>query len=656
MTSVDSLAVARTVVHSLIDGGMREVVICPGSRSAPLVYALAAAERAGDLRLHVRIDERSAAFLAHGLSLVSGRPVGVVTTSGTAVGNLLPGLMEAFHAGTRVVALTADRPEQTVGTGANQTTVQQGLFVHHVRYAASLPAAGPDAGLDAQDGAALLEQARATVQAALLAADGFRAVDRAGEVAVHPAPAGPVHLNLHFAEPLVPDAPEAARIGALAATTGEQLPRTGPGEALDAHPPTGALPDLSAYQAAARKAAPVQVWRPAGTDLSGFPELHVAERRPQRTVVFAGHGAGPVAAAFAMSLGLPLLAEPSSNARFTVNAIAAYPLLLGPAGGAPEGTGGDRRSGHPLAGGIEKVVLFGRPTLSRPVAALLRRPDVETALFVPEPAPWFDPGRRREREVGSLQELADFAGQGEPGWLRSWQAASMRAQAAVDDVLLQAQPRLGLTPQQTAQICAAVVHGPLVLGSSSVIRDVDLTWRPPTAPYNEVYANRGLAGIDGTVSTAVGIALASQRRTVALLGDLTALHDAGGLGIGQGEDEPELDLVVVNDAGGAIFAGLEHGQVARTPGMGEVVERFFGTPHRTDFAALAAAHGVRHVPAATTADLIHALSNPTGGRRLIEVRCDRADRPGVAAALAEAVLATFPHDDGAAACATEVTA
>ena len=148
MSSVDSTTLARTVAAALIEGGMREAVICPGSRSAPLVYALAEHERAGRLRLHVRIDERSAGFLAHGLSLSTGRPVGVLTTSGTAVGNLLPALMESFHAGTRVIALTADRPTELHGTGANQTTSQEGVFALHVRHAASIGCDAP-AGRDA---------------------------------------------------------------------------------------------------------------------------------------------------------------------------------------------------------------------------------------------------------------------------------------------------------------------------------------------------------------------------------------------------------------------------------------------------------------------------------------------------------------------------
>ncbi|HAN85009.1 MAG TPA: 2-succinyl-5-enolpyruvyl-6-hydroxy-3-cyclohexene-1-carboxylate synthase, partial [Micrococcus luteus] len=351
MTSVDSLSVARAVATALIDAGMRDAVVCPGSRSAPLAYALAALERAGEVRLHVRVDERSAGFLAHGLSLASGRPVGVLTTSGTAVGNLLPALMESFHAGTRVIALTADRPPELHGTGANQTTDQRDVFGTHVRHAASLGCDAAD-GVDAEQH---LRHVRATVRRALLAAEGVVAEagsddDGApGPVTMAEAPAGPVHLNLHFRDPLVPSPEEAAAMGAAAAAPHAPVPAVAP---------TGASP--------APAAAPA--YRAPGAVLSGLPELDVARLDQRRTVVLACHGAGPAAAAFALSLGLPLLAEPSSNARFSANAIAAYPLLLGAAGGRDA-------DAHPLAARIERVVLFGRPTLTRTVNALLARPD-----------------------------------------------------------------------------------------------------------------------------------------------------------------------------------------------------------------------------------------------------------------------------------------
>ena len=274
--------------------------------------------------------------------------------------------------------------------------------------------------------------------------------------------------------------------------------------------------------------------------------------------------------------------------------------------------------------------------------ALLARADVETALFVPEAAPWFEPGRRSERPVETLEELARFAGQGENGWLAAWQRASMAAQNALEDVLVAEDARRGLSPQTVAHVSAAVTRGPLVLGSSSLIRDVDLVWRAPAAPQAHVYANRGLAGIDGTVATAAGVALATRRRTIALVGDLTALHDAGGMLVGPTEVEPDLDVVVVNDGGGAIFAGLEHGAVGAVPGMEDTVERFFGTPHTVDLRSLAAAYGAAHVPVEDRVALVQHLSDPVRGRRLIEVRCDRADRPRVAAALTAAVRATFP--------------
>ncbi|MGC5047965.1 2-succinyl-5-enolpyruvyl-6-hydroxy-3-cyclohexene-1-carboxylic-acid synthase [Micrococcus porci] len=610
MSSVDSTTLARTVAAALLESGMREAVVCPGSRSAPLVYALAEAERRGRIRLHVRVDERSAAFLAHGISLATGRPVGVLTTSGTAVGNLLPALMEAFHAGTRLVALTADRPAEMHGTGANQTTRQDGLFALHTRGAASISAdLAPGEGLEEH-----LGRVAATVRRLLVRAEGLVVDPAAARPDLAEAPAGPVHLNLPFRAPLVPDAGQLAAMAAPAA------------------------PDDDAD----RPAEPAP-WRAPGSDLTARVDLDVSRRPERRTVVLACHGAGPVAAAFAMALGLPLLAEPSSNARFTVNAVAAYPLLLGPAGGAP---GSDQ--GHPLAECIERVVLFGRPTLTRTVTALLDRPDVEAVLYSPEPAPWFEPGRRPERVVTDLGELADFAGQGAAGWVPAWQRASHRAQNAVEDALVRADRRHGLSAQSVAHVLPAVTRGPLVLGSSSLIRDVDLTWRPPTAPDAGVFANRGLAGIDGTIATAAGVALGTGRRTVALIGDLTALHDAGELLVGDGEPEPDLDVVVVNDAGGAIFAGLEHGQVAGHAGMADVVERFFGTPHRADLAALAAAYGVPHVLVEDRAELVHVLGAPERGRRLVEVRVHRADRPAVAAAIARAVAEAVAADPVAA--------
>jgi 2-succinyl-5-enolpyruvyl-6-hydroxy-3-cyclohexene-1-carboxylate synthase len=536
-----ALDAARIAVAALLDAGVRSVVVAPGSRAAPMAYALAEADAAGRVELLVRIDERSAGFTALGLALATGTPAAVLTTSGTAVGNLLPAVMEANHAAVPLVVLSADRPEELRGTGANQTTVQLDLFGDHVRFAVDVPA-----GTDPQR----------AVETALSAATG----------AFEDTPPGPVQLNLAFRDPLVP-----AEAEKLPPESGRRVYRAARGPlALDFPPASGELPK-------------------------------------RRTVVLAGHDAGPVAEAFARAHRLPLLAEPSSDARFGPNAVGPYRLLLEHFG--PE-------SEQP----IERVVLFGRPTLSRPVSALLARADIPSALYQPVPVAWYEPGRRTELPLDNLTDLADFAGRGSAGWLDAWLLAGAAAQHTVDSVLAGSAaatgPSVGALVWQHAR-------GQLVLGSSNGIRDVDLAGAPAPEPQATVFANRGLSGIDGTIATATGIALGGRQDTTVLMGDVTFLHDAGGLLLGAGEAEPNLRIVVLNDAGGAIFGLLEHGAVEATGRYGDAVERLFGTPHSVDLAALAAAYGVAHRRVSTTADLAAALAEPWQGRGIIEVRTDR---------------------------------
>ncbi|MEC5179278.1 2-succinyl-5-enolpyruvyl-6-hydroxy-3-cyclohexene-1-carboxylic-acid synthase [Arthrobacter sp. CG_A4] len=537
---LSALDAARTAVATLLDSGVRYVVVAPGSRSAPMAYALAEADAAGLVELLVRIDERDAGFTALGLALATGTPAAVLTTSGTAVGNVMPAVMEANHAAVPLVVISADRPEELRGTGANQTTVQLDLFGDHVRFAADVPA-GSDP--------------RRAVETALSAASG----------AFEDTPPGPVHLNLAFRDPLVPGPGEG-----LPAESGRRIYRAAQGPLALDFPPASA----------------------------GLPE--------RRTVVLAGHDAGPVAEAFARAHGLPLLAEPSSNARFGPNAVGPYRLLL-------EHFGPD--SPQP----IERVVLFGRPTLSRPVGALLARADVPSALYQPVPVAWYEPGRRTELPLETLADLADFAGRGSPAWLDAWLLAGAAAQHAVDLVLA----GTAATGPSVGALVWAHSKGQLVLGSSNGIRDVDLAGWPAPEPLATVFANRGLAGIDGTIATATGIALGDQQETTVLMGDVTFLHDAGGLLLGAGEAEPTLRIVVLNDAGGAIFGLLEHGAVEATGRYGDAVERLFGTPQSVDLAALAAAYGVAHRSVSTTSGLAEALAEPWEGRRIIEVRTDR---------------------------------
>jgi 2-succinyl-5-enolpyruvyl-6-hydroxy-3-cyclohexene-1-carboxylate synthase len=291
---------------------------------------------------------------------------------------------------------------------------------------------------------------------------------------------------------------------------------------------------------------------------------------------------------------------------------------------------------------IERVVLFGRPTLSRPVSALLARADVPSALYQPVPVAWYEPGRRTELPLETLADLAEFAGRGPAAWLDAWVLAGAAAQHALDSVLAGTAEATG--PAVGAQVWEHA-SGQLVLGSSNGIRDVDLAGVPPQEPRATVFANRGLAGIDGTLATATGVAVGGRQETTVLLGDVTFLHDAGGLFLGAGEKDPALRIVVLNDAGGAIFGLLEHGGIDQSGRYGTAVERLFGTPHTVDLSALATAYGVPHRAVTTTAELAAALAEPVEGRSIIEVRTDRrrlrALHGSIRTAVAAAVAGTL---------------
>jgi 2-succinyl-5-enolpyruvyl-6-hydroxy-3-cyclohexene-1-carboxylate synthase len=589
---------ARVLVQALAALGVEDVVLAPGSRSAPLAYALADAalpdgERpagAPALRLHVRVDERSAAFLAVGLARASAhgagdqvqppRPVAVVTTSGTAVANLHPAVLEAHHSGLPLLLLTADRPHELRGTGANQTTDQVGMFAGAVRLTVDVPA---PAGLPDEP-----RSLRRTVSRAVAAATGARTADP-----------GPVHLDLAFREPLVP--------------TGAPWPE----------PSTAGLSMVQA----ARQGAPAVT---TGAVPAVLDPAAPARRGGVPTVLVAGDGAGPAARRLAEVNGWPLLAEPSSGARGGSHAIAAYRLLLA----------------HPeLGGAVRRVVVLGRPTLSRPVQQLLGRPDVEVVVIAPRGRDWPDAARNAQDVL--LEPPARMRQGRMPapaGWLDRWRAADAAAGAAIDGVLdgldVGRRSRSGtrVTGPALARVVAQV-SGPadaLVVGSSNPVRDLDLVARWDTSPV--VLANRGLAGIDGMVSTAVGAALGlPDRRVRALLGDLTFLHDVGGLLRGPLEAQVHLQLVVANDDGGSIFATLEPGE----PDRAEVFERVFGTPHGADLAALCAGYGVRHTRVSDVDGLLPALAAPGPGLSVVEVRVDRLGRRAlgerIAAQVADAV-------------------
>jgi 2-succinyl-5-enolpyruvyl-6-hydroxy-3-cyclohexene-1-carboxylate synthase len=585
---------AAALIGRLVELGVAHVVLSPGSRSQALALVAAEYERRGSVRLHVRIDERVAAFTALGIGRETGMPAVVVCTSGTAVANLLPAALEAHHAGVPLLLLTADRPPELRGVGANQTTRQPGMFAPSVRYEADLPV--PEE-IDLDGGgeqSLMLRQVAEDAVAAALGA-GLRS-------------AGPVHLNLPYREPLGGDLPEWFAIPAAELTAA----------ALD-DPDGPPLPDEPLEDEAS--GALYQGGGGIGeADVPSEPEADpfVLERGP-RTVVIAGADAGADAELLAHNGGWPLIAEIVSGARYGRHLVHGYRgLLADPA----------------LGGRIERAVVLGHPTLSREVARLLSDPEVEVIALRGPGEPLNLNGATTAVDV-----VAVASGDADREWLGEWMRASRAASvdltpAAPDaDGLSSAVPetRLGAiaaelatirTPLDRAGLVDAVwratwPHDRLVFGSSRLVRVADAVLGGKKVP---VHANRGLAGIDGTVATALGIAIASQARggagvTRVLLGDLALLHDVGALLLPPSEPEPRLQVIVGNDGGGTIFDGLEVAGVAGA----EAMDRVLYTPHAVRIEQLATAYGWEHVRVTTRAALDQALTAPVGGRQIIEV-------------------------------------
>ena len=534
---------ARVVVDELIRGGVRDVVLCPGSRNAPLAFALQDADRSGRIRLHVRIDERTAGYLAIGLAIAADAPVCVAMTSGTAVANLGPAVVEANYARVPLIVLSANRPYELLGTGANQTMEQLGYFGTQVRATISL-------GL-AEDAPERMDSLNATWRSAtcrvLVAAKGSRSAN-----------AGPVQFDIPLREPLVPD-PE---------PHGAVIPQGRPGGRPWTYTP------------------PVTFDQPLEIDLS--PD----------TVVIAGHGAG-----VQPNLEqLPTVAEPTAPA-------PANPL-------------------HPLALPLlrpKQVIMLGRPTLHRPVSALLADPQVPVYALTTGPR-WPDVSGNSQ----ATGTRAVTTGAPHPAWLHRCAEMNRHANEAVRGQLRAHPLTTGL--HVAAAVADALRPGDqLVLGASNPVRDAALVGLDSHGI--KVRSNRGVAGIDGTVSTAIGAALAHEGRTVALIGDLTFVHDSSGLLIGPTEPTPQrLTIVVSNDNGGGIFELLEQGD----PRFSDVSSRIFGTPHDVDVGALCRAYHVESRQIEVD-ELNAALDEPAPGMRVLEVKADRSSLRQLHAAIKAAL-------------------
>lgn len=600
---------ARAVVASLVEAGVKRVVISPGSRNAPLTYALADAAQAGYLQLRVVVDERSAAFVALGASrsdwLHEGlaRPAVAVMTSGSAVANAHPAVVEADAAGVPLIILSADRPHALVNTGASQTTVQTGIFGAATRYQADLG--------DTNASGAVANQVRRAVAAA------------SGRLSLDP---GPVHLNVRLAPPLAPAAPW-------------QVPHLEP------------------------KTHWLRTCKPLAEQLNGVTVSQVGCRLgldpARRGVIVVGDNDDAELAHYAASLahawGWPLLAEPTSLVRTNANAVAAYSALLACGDGS---VGGD---GAQLSQEIEQLLVIGHPTLTRPISALLAREDIYQVVLTNR-ARWSDvsgqaayvttleqalsslniPGGGAGAEAGADADAGGDAsasadagaglGVGKnapsPLWLQRWLQAGQQ-QLNATSVTKAAQMALTTwqaTSQYESHSQSTAIHSDglessvtLMAASSMTIRYLDA--RLPAGKQlkkmpGPVVANRGLAGIDGTISTAVGLAWASGQPVRVIIGDLAAAHDLTGLVKAVTENEVDLQVIVLDDHGGKIFSGLEYGASE----LSNYFLRFFTTAQQVDFAQAAAAFGA-HVSVIDDVDGLQSLLSETiEGRSLVHVK------------------------------------
>ena len=492
-----------------------EFWLAPGARSQALAIAAAQLADAGITKLHVRVDERSLGFSALGAS-VSGKPQVIITTSGTAVANLHPAVLEAHHAGVPLILLTADRPAELRGKGANQTTNQLDIFGSAVITCVDVKA--PEGNNE--------EELKATANN--LAAE----IIDAAMVNLQPA-----QLNIQFREPLSATTPNAVEI---------------------------------------YRELPARVVR---SNVQSEKTMQLSKR----CVVIAGANSHENLEEIT-ALGLPVFAEPSSGVRHLENSITGYRFALA--------------EQSDLVSQIDQIVVYGKPTLSRPVIALLRS-GVEVIV--------------RTGRVGNFQ-IPDDAKQtaekiistdSDPAWLNSWQELSEKLTPAASGSL----DRAGIV-EKTWQLASTDY---LVLGASQMIREADF-YAPKTD--TRVWSNRGLSGIDGTIATATGIAVATCSKVRVLLGDLTFLHDVGSLVIDPADGAVDLQLVVVNDNGGKIFQYLE---VAKSVSE-EIFDRVFRTGQNFNISGLATSFGWKYLAPAGLAEFEKALQEP--GRVIIELKLD----------------------------------
>ena len=499
-----STLLARVIVRQIVEAGITDVVISPGSRNAPLSIAFHQASVKGLIKLHVRIDERTAAFFALGIAKASGRPVPIVCTSGTAVANYHPAVLEASHTNLPLLVLTADRPASLRKTGANQTTEQARIFGKAVRYFADVSGSVYPM-----------------------------------ELPLNSLQSGPVHLNIQFEEPLIGDKSD-NWLNDLTITAPKIFDRKTPGTFYT---------------------------------------------KSTRGVLVIGHDRGGLSVDavrdFADALGWPVIAEDPLTFE---KAISHASIFL---------------TSRAIADDLvpDTVVVIGRTTLSRSINAFIKSARKE--IVIDPRMATVDSDRMANQKFLQLPKVEVQPADSE--YEEKWQKYSQRAAKMVGDISQWSEALIA------REIGAAIPAGTsLFISSSRPIRDLEGFASARTGV--ETFANRGLAGIDGNISTALGIA--SQRKeTIAVLGDLGFLHDLTGL---IHNEDINLKILVINNDGGGIFSTLSQRGVA---GFEEV----FGTPHGKDLAAIASAIGVPAKTISTQAELKSELAAPIKGVSVVVI-------------------------------------
>ena len=513
-----STTLARTIVRQILEAGITDVVISPGSRNAPLSIAFFQAAEKNLINLHTRIDERTAAFFALGIAKASKRPVPVICTSGTAVANYHPAILEASHSNQPLLVITADRPANLRRTGSNQTTEQARIFGKAVRYFADVSGAAYPM-----------------------------------ELPFNSLRTGPVHLNIQFSEPLSPD------------------------------------DDSDWLSAVKKREPPLLSEKGAGTFYT----------KSTRGILVIGHDRAGLSVdevnVFATKLGWPVIAEDPLS---FPEAIPHASIFLTSQSITDE-----------LA--PDTVVVIGRTTLSRPINRIISL--ARKSIVIDPRILTVDSDRNANQKFTSMPICESPSADTE--YLARWEKYGERAAKMVADLKIWSEQLIAREFAKNLPIGAT-----LFISSSRPIRDIEGFSTPRTGV--ETFANRGLAGIDGNISTALGIA--SQRSsTYAVLGDLSFLHDLTGL---IQSEVINLKIFVVDNNGGGIFSTLSHRGV-------EGFEEIFGTPHNLDIAKIAEAFGLETCRITNQSELITELAKPVNGISLavIEVPTREANAENLAA-------------------------